>query len=44
MGGIRLPLVDADYLTEIKNYPTWVVDTEGVIMGGLIMQFEEGGA
>jgi len=40
MGGLRLPPMDVDYLSEIKNYPTWVVDSEGSILGGLIMVFE----
>lgn len=37
MGGVRLPPMDVDYSTEIKNYPTWVVESEGNILGGLIM-------
>ena len=40
MGGARLPPMDVDYLSEIKNYPTWVVESEGSILGGLIMVFE----
>lgn len=40
MGGIRLPPMEADYLSEINNYPTWVVESEGKILGGLIMAFE----
>ena len=40
MGGMRLPPVDVDYLSEIKNYPTWVAESEGRILGGLIMVFE----
>ena len=40
MGGARLPPMDADYSSEIKNYPTWVVESEGNILGGLIMVFE----
>jgi len=40
MGGERLPPMDADYLSEIKNYPTWVIESEGSILGGLIMVFE----
>ena len=40
MGGVRLPPMDADYLSEIKNYPTWVVESEKGILGGLIMVFE----
>jgi len=44
MGAVRLPPMDADYLSEINNYPTWVVESEGVILGGLIMVFENGQA
>jgi ribosomal protein S18 acetylase RimI-like enzyme len=40
MSGVRLPPMDVDYLSEIKNYPTWVVESEGSILGGLIMVFE----
>jgi len=40
MSGVRLPPMDVDYLSEIKNYPTWVVASEGSILGGLIMVFE----
>ena len=40
MGGVRLPPMDVDYFSEIKKYPTWVVDSKGNILGGLIMSFE----
>ena len=40
MGGVRLPPMDVDYLSEIENYPTWVVESEGRVLGGLIMGFE----
>ena len=40
MGGVRLPPMDADYLSEIKNYPAWVVESERSILGGLVMVFE----
>jgi len=39
MGGDRLPPMDVDYLSEIKNYPAWVVESEEIILGGLIMVF-----
>lgn len=32
--------MEVDYLAEIKNYPTWVVESAGNIVGGLIMVFE----
>jgi N-acetylglutamate synthase-like GNAT family acetyltransferase len=41
MNGERLPPMDVDYLSEIKNYPTWVVEQLGEIAGGLIMVFED---
>ena len=40
MRGVRLPPMDADYLSEIKNYPTWIIESEGTILGGLTMVFE----
>ena len=40
MGQIRLPPLDVDYLTEIINYPSWVVESNGRILGGLIMSFD----
>lgn len=39
--GMRLPPMDVDYRREIENYPTWVVDSEPGIVGGLIMSFED---
>jgi len=41
IGGVRLPPMDVDYSSEIKNYPTWVVESEAGILGGLIMAFED---
>jgi len=40
-GDVRLPPMDVDYLSEIRNYPTWVVESEGRILGGLILVFQE---
>jgi ribosomal protein S18 acetylase RimI-like enzyme len=40
-GGLRLPPMDVDYLSEIRNYPTWVVESEGRILAGLILVFQE---
>lgn len=42
MGGERLPPMDIDYSSEIENYPVWVVESQGQIVGGLIMVFEDG--
>lgn len=41
MNGVRLPPMDVDYLSEIKEYPCWVVESEGSILGGLILVFEK---
>jgi len=41
MGGVRLPPMDLDYATEIRDYPAWVAESEGEIVGGLFMMFEE---
>jgi len=41
MNGLRLPPMDSDYEFEIQHFPTWVLDFEGQIAGGLIMVFEK---
>jgi len=33
--------MDVDYASEIKNYPTWVAECDGSVVGGLIMVFEQ---
>ena len=40
MEGADLPPLNVDYASEIRDYPTWVVEAEGTIRGGLIMSFE----
>ncbi len=40
MEGKRLPPMDLDYSAEIKDFPVWIVECEGQIVGGLIMVFE----
>ncbi len=40
MGDERLPPMDVDYLSEIRNYPSWVVESQGKIVGGLNMPFD----
>lgn len=40
MNGKRLPPMDIDYALEIRDYPTWVTEDNGKIVGGLIMMFE----
>jgi len=40
-GGVRLPPMDANYLSEIRDYPTWVVESEGRVLAGLILVFQE---
>ena len=41
MKGKRLPPMDLDYSSEIKNYPTWVAICESAVVGGLTMMFED---
>jgi hypothetical protein len=41
MGGKRLPPMDVDYSCEIRDFPSWVADFNGRIVGGLIMIFEK---
>lgn len=41
MMGDRLPPMDIDYALEIRDYPTWVVEKDKKIIGGLIMMFED---
>jgi GNAT superfamily N-acetyltransferase len=41
MRGERLPPMDTDYSEEIRNHPAWVADSNGSIVGGLIMIFDE---
>ena len=41
MGGKRLPPMDVDYSCEIRDFPTWVAEFNGNIVGGLIMMFEK---
>jgi N-acetylglutamate synthase-like GNAT family acetyltransferase len=35
----RLPPMDLDYSSEIRNFPTWVLEQDGSIVGGLTMNF-----
>ena len=44
MDGVRLPPMDVEYASEIKNYPTWVVESGGELCGALIMSFDSGQA
>ena len=41
MDGKRLPPMDVDYSSEIRDYPTWVAESNGSIVAGLIMMFED---
>jgi GNAT superfamily N-acetyltransferase len=41
LGGNRLPPMDTDYSLEIKDFPCWVAELHGIIVGGLIMLFEK---
>ncbi len=33
--------MDIDYGDEIENYPTWVIDHDSMVIGGLTMMFED---
>lgn len=44
LGGKRLPPMDVDYASEIRDYPTWLAESAGEIVGGLIMVFEDDAA
>ena len=44
MDGERLPPMDIDYRSEIRDFPSWVAEFEGRVVGGLIMMFETGHA
>ena len=41
MSGERLPPMDIDYSLEIKDFPSWVAEFSGKIVGGLTMMFED---
>ena len=41
LGDERLPPLDVDYLSEITDFPTWVVESQGTIVAGLIMSFDQ---
>ena len=34
--------MEVDYQQEIAQYPVWVAEQDGMIVGGLILMFEEG--
>jgi len=44
LDGIMLPPMIADYEEEIRNYPTWVLDLNGQLIGALTMYFDENDA
>ena len=39
MDAEQLPPLNLDYANEIQRYPTWVVEIDGTIVGGLVMVF-----
>lgn len=41
LGGKQLPPMQANYAEEIKQYPCWVVESGGLVVGGLVMIFAE---
>ena len=38
--GIRLPPMDVDYAHEIANFPVWVAESAGAVVGGLVLMFD----
>ncbi len=41
MNGKPLPPMEVNYSEEIEQYPTWVIDCDGKIAGGIIIIYEE---
>ena len=41
LDGRLLPPMNVDYSEEIRSYPVWVAESEGSLVGGLILTFEE---
>ncbi len=41
LDGEKIPPMEADYQLEIRDYPTWVLEYEEEIIGGLIMSFDQ---
>jgi len=41
LNGVRLPPMDLDYSREISDFPTWVAEIEGKIVGGITMMFAD---
>lgn len=42
--GLSFPPLQVDYAKEILEYPTWVAERSGKIVGGLIMTFSDSAA
>lgn len=41
LGGKTLPPMTVDYEEEIRSYPVWVAESEGSLVGGLILMPED---
>ena len=41
LGGKALPPMEVDYREEIRSYPTWVAESDGIVVGGLILMPED---
>ncbi len=41
LGGKTLPPMTVDYEEEIRSYPVWVAESDGVLVGGLILLPED---
>ena len=44
MKDTAFPPLEVDYAAEISEYPTWVAEYEGKLVGGLIMTFTDSAA
>ena len=41
LGGKTLPPMEVDYEEEIRSYPVWVAESDGILVGGLILMPED---
>jgi N-acetylglutamate synthase-like GNAT family acetyltransferase len=41
LGGKTLPSMAVDYEEEIRSYPVWIAESDGTVIGGLILMPED---
>ena len=41
LGGKTLPPMTVDYEEEIRSYPVWIAESDGILVGGLILMPED---